>query len=171
MRLKAVARASGYTLIEILVVLLIISIVTTVALLSLGHNQTKAMQGLAEEFTQSLSLAEEQAMLAPAVMGLVFDGRVWRFATLSADDEGRSKSQWVPWQDETLHPRNIPAGMEVHLQVMGSHRTTPSGEPMIVISTNGDITPFTLTIGKPGERPRFKVSGHVDGSFTTEHLS
>lgn len=165
------AKSRGYTLIEILVVLLIISIVTTVALLSLGRNQTKAMQSLADEFTQSLSLAEEQAMLAPAVMGLVFDGRVWHFATLSAAADRSIKPQWVPWQDDTLHPRNIPSGMEVHLDVMGAHRQTTSGEPTVVISTNGDITPFTLTIGKPGERPRVKVSGHADGSFTTEHLS
>ena len=122
-------RPRGFTLVEILVVMLIISIITTVAMLSIGRNNTKVVEAFVNEFTQSLNLAEEQAMLAPAVLGLTFDGKTWGFAA-------REKSNWVPWSQEGLQTRDIPNG--IHVQ-FGETGTTTA--PKIIISANGDLTP------------------------------
>ncbi len=154
-------RPQGFTLIEILVVMLIISIITTVAMLSMGRNNTKVIEAFVSEFTQSLNLAEEQAMLAPAVLGLTFDGKTWGFAE-------REKSNWVPWSQEGLQTRDIPNGIDVQFATTSADN---NASPKIIISANGDLTPFTLYVGKTGEKPSFKIEGNADGSLTTEHLS
>ena len=51
----------GFTLLELLVVLVIISIVASMAMLTIGHNQNKEMETFTKELTQTLTLAEEQA--------------------------------------------------------------------------------------------------------------
>lgn len=154
-------RSQGFTLIEILVVMVIISIITTVAMLSTGQNKTKAVENFVNDFTQSLNLAEEQAMLAPAMLGLTFDGKTWGFAA-------REKSNWVPWSQEGLHARDIPNGVAVQFD---STQTSNATTPSIIISANGDLTPFTLYVGKAGEKPSVKIEGNADGTLTTEHLS
>ena len=157
----------GFTLIEVLVVMVIISIVTTVALLSVGRNQTKVMQGVITDFTQSLSLAEEQAMLAPAVLGVSVNGQAWRFFQRL----NQQAVAWEPVSDDGLNPRSIPENIAVNLQVLGRSMPDAGAAPQIIISSNGDITPFTLTIGVRGKPPQFQVKGAVDGSLSTERLS
>ncbi|TAK75190.1 MAG: type II secretion system protein GspH [Gammaproteobacteria bacterium] len=136
----------GYTLIEILIVLFITSIVTSVALLSLHRNENKQVESLANELTQMLTLAEEQAMLQPSVLGLTIGADRFQFTRLQKD-------RWVPVEEHA-----IPEGMQLRLE----------GE--VIISMNGDITPFTLYVGKKGEKPRYAVRGDVDGTITSKAL-
>ena len=57
---------NGFTLIELLVVIFIISIVTSVALLSISRNENKQLEAFTNELVQTVTLAEEQAMLQPS---------------------------------------------------------------------------------------------------------
>lgn len=41
-------------------------------------------------------------------------------------------------------------------------------QPDIIISSSGDMTPFTITIGKKGEQPRYLIRGNTDGTVTTQ---
>ncbi len=161
-----IRKPSGYTLIEILVVIVIISIVSTVALLTVGHNQNRRMESVARQFTQMLTLAEEQAMLQPAVLGLSVTGSSFQFLTY--------QTHWVPLQDKALASHSLPDN--IVLTLMNSRQledTDDSDEvtPQIVISTNGNVTPFTLYIGKQGEAPRYVVTGEADGTIESHMLS
>ena len=88
---------AGYTLIEILIVVLIISIVTSVAMLSIGRNENKQMESFAQELMQMLSLAEEQAMLQPTVLGLMLSEQSLQFASFKPAFDS-DKSSWIPLQ-------------------------------------------------------------------------
>ena len=155
---------AGYTLIEILIVLFIISIVTSIAMLSIGRNDNKQMESFANEMIQVLTLAEEQAMLEPNVLGISFDERSYRFVKLQ---EKEGKKNWLPMEDEALDKHLIPGNVHVSLS-MGYH---DEARPQIIISTNGDVTPFTLYVGKPNEKPRYVITGDADGNITSTSLS
>ena len=43
--------------------------------------------------------------------------------------------------------------------------------PQIVISTNGDITPFKIYVAKTGKSPRYVISGDADGNITSKSLT
>jgi general secretion pathway protein H len=165
----------GYTLIEILIVLLIISIVTSVALISISRNDNRRLKTFAEEFEQIVVLAEERAMLQPEVMGLLFHEHSFQFARLDLENNDK-KNSWLPIQEAALSKHVIPDNIQMVLEVGQSHinfseENTKKNLPQIIISTNGDLTPFTLYIGKKGEKPRYAIVGDADGNVTNKLLS
>lgn len=165
--------ARGYTLIEILVVLFIISIVTSVALLTISRNQNKQLETFANELAQTMSLAEEQAMLQSTVLGLRLDDHSFHFATMQQAIEGEKKTGWSPLQDTILGQHPIPSDIQLAVQVGGQKLGNDNSKPIpqVIISTNGEITPFTIYVGKKGEKPRFSITGDADGNITNKALS
>jgi general secretion pathway protein H len=162
---------AGYTLIEILIVLFIISIVTSVALISISHNENRQLETFTNELVQVMSLAEEQAMLQPAVLGVSMNNGYLQLQRLQ---ETNSKNvSWVPLQDTVYDKKMIPGNIQVKVSVQGVAEAKDKQEkaPQIIISTNGDITPFTIDIGKPGSAPRYRVTGDADGNITSTQLS
>ncbi len=113
---RAARKAQGYTLIEILIVLFIISIVTTVGLLSIGNNDNRQMKSIATELTQILVLAEEQAMLSPSVLGLTVQKQALQFSTLSMAANGKQNT-WLPLQDTVLKSYNVPGNIQISVNM------------------------------------------------------
>jgi len=165
-------KADGYTLIEILVVLFIISIVTSIALLSIGRNQNKHLESFANDLSQMLTLAEEQAMLQPAVLGLSLRDNQLAFYSYQPA-VGDKKSSWLPVDEKSLAKRSIPDDIEVSVDTgaESSSDQAVSSTPQIFISTNGDLTPFKIYVGKKGEKPRYMIKGDADGNITNKVLS
>src|SRR5262245_4100630 len=125
----------GYTLIELLIVIFIISIVTSVALLSVGHHQNRELAAVAKELMEAITLAEEQAMLQPAVIGIQFTARAYQFYRYQPAFDTQA-AHWSLLKDNVLSGRSLPAGMRLTVQtdaIADDH----SSIPQIVISTNG----------------------------------
>lgn len=166
-------QTTGFTLIELLIVIFIISIVTSVAMLSISRNENKQIESLANELTQKLALAEEQAMLQPTILGLSVDQQKMRFSSFKSTDN--AKNEWRPLLDNALSARDIPDNIEVTVEANGKKvselNEAERQSPQIVISTNGDVTPFTIYIGKKGQKPRFAITGNADGGVTNKELS
>lgn len=161
---------AGYTLIEILVVMLIISIVTSVALLSIGRNSSRQLEAQAAELTQLISLAQEQAMLQPAVLGLSLSGHEYHFMSLQQAAAGK-KHAWVPVTDEALRKHVLPGDISIELTVKGSlAEHEKSGVPQIIISPNGDITPFSIYLGRDGGSTRYVITGEANGNLANKKL-
>lgn len=166
-------KQQGFTLIEVLIVIFIISIATTMTLLSIGKNENREIETFAKEVTQMVSLAEEQAMLEPHVMGISLQPRAIQFASLNTDKETQKKS-WLPMTDHALNQHAIPSNIQISLHIAGnpvSLNATQEGDPQIIISTNGDITPFVMYIGKKGKQPLFAITADADGNITKTALS
>ena len=164
---------NGYTLIEILIVMFIISIVTSVALLSVGRNENKRLESFANELVQTITLAEEQAMLQPVVLGILIDKHTVQFVSL-VPSKNDGKNTWVALDDTLLGKQSIPSGIEVRVAAGNTHASAAdevTKNPQIIVSTNGDVTPFTIYIGKIGEKPRYAIIGDADGSITRKELS
>lgn len=162
----------GYTLIEILVVLFIISIVSSLTLVSIGRNEHKQLEAFANTLTQTITLAEDFAMLQPAIIGLSFNGHIFQFYAYQPN----SKIMWLPLQEKGLDKKSIPVHSQISILVAGhlykqdENSVTMSGPP-IIISTNGDLTPFTILLGKEGAKPRYAIIGNADGSITQQLMA
>lgn len=153
----------GYTLIEILIVIFIISIVSTVALVTIGHNKNRRLETIAKQITQMLTLAEEQAMLQPAMLGLYINESSFQFLIY--------QQQWTVLQDKSLRSHSIPDNVALTFEnPTSTDNNDDSLTPQIIISTDGDITPFTLYIGNKGDAPRYVIKGEADGTVTSQML-
>lgn len=172
-------KIGGFTLIEILIVMIIISIATSVVLLSIHHNDNRRLTTFTNELVETLSLAEEQAMLQPATLGLALDSHTFHFFSYQqVESPERKVIAWQPLQDKLLGNHVIPEDFELKLILATASDEDKEDDekddnltPQVIISTNGDITPFTLYIGKKGQRPRYAIMGDADGNITSKLLS
>ncbi len=156
-------RVKGFTLIEILIVIVIISIVSGVALVTLSSNKTKQLENLAKQLTHLITLAESEAMLQPCTLGLAFYHHSFQFFNYKPHE----KNPWQAIVTGSLGLHNIPEHVQLTLRVNDEGKAL-DGKPYIFISESGDITAFTITIASIGHKPAYVVRGDASGNVQTE---
>jgi type II secretion system protein H len=159
----------GYTFIEVLIVLLILSITASMALLAVSRNEDRSLQRFTDELMQLVILAQEQALLRPAVLGMSFSDDDVQFTQYQ--DTGHQPGQWVPLHDRVLHRYVIPEGIAVNLEAKESLLASDQHHPQMIISTNGEVTPFTMLVGKKGQKPQYAIVAQANGQVIRQTRS
>ena len=159
----------GFTLIEMLVVLIIVGIITAVAVLAFANfGRGRKLQVVTDQFKTVISLARQQAILQPAILGLRFQANGYEFYRYQQNPRTHAVS-WQPLTNDVLsQPNAFDGDIQYKLiQVEGvknAHQVS-SKMPAIVIMSDGYVTPFTLQlIGFDKQQKRIVVSssGQVD---------
>lgn len=130
----------GFTLIEILVVVVIIGITLGFALLAFGDfGASRRAQVTAEQFSSYIKLVQQQALLANDTLGITLDKEGYQ--TYYFD----SNKGWSIMPTRSMfRPRLFPSGLVVNLQ--GKIKTN-SSLPDLIINASGDMTAFRLNFG------------------------
>lgn len=148
-------RWAGFTLIEVLVVLLIISIMLGV----IGVNLMRDPQDLAREEADRLALllqaAQQEAVLQGQVYAVDISDNGYRFLRL--DDEG----QLQPVADDILRERQLPPGVTIVSVMLDGGGDRP--KEGIVLPPSGELPGFTILIG--AHEARWKVVGTPRGEI------
>lgn len=138
------ARAhSGFTLFEIIIVLVIFSVMITMVTISMGDPQAKRMKQNSERVAALIQLAKEQAIFNSQDYALSVWDTGYAFYTLA--DEG-----WVPVEnDRIFRSRSLPDGIEFNLYLEGikvNLKNEDPDKPQVFITSDGEISPFKLEI-------------------------
>jgi general secretion pathway protein H len=160
--------AGGFTLVELLVVLLIIGIVVTFAVLSVNFNQSREIKRDAERLTALIKLARQESILNSQELAVQFDDGGYNF--LALNDAGK----WVPWEAEgPFRPHHFAKGVKTDLTVegqkaqdqpqLGGEDAPPS---LVYILSSGELTAFELTLSGAGGGDGYRVTGKYDGDVT-----
>ncbi len=159
-------RRNGFTLIEILIVMLIISIISSVAVMTISFNPQKKIESAANSLANTITLAAEEAMLRPATLGLALSENSYTFF-IYEEPKNEDANPWKPLRGRVFHKHTFPKEAEISLKVQD--QTVPlNGHPQIIIAESGDFTPFTITIKKTGDKPSYQIHGNTNGEVTTE---
>jgi general secretion pathway protein H len=146
---------AGFTLIEILIVVLIIGVISAGMLLS--FTLTGRDPELEKESDRLLALftyVREQAELQTREYGVLFQDDGYEFLTY---DMRRAAWRGV-FEDDALSARKLPDGLGVKLTVEARPvvLTRPADAkdktPQIMIFSNGDLTSFAATVERDGGR-------------------
>lgn len=165
---------NGFTLLEVIIVLVIISIVTTVALLSLHLlSHARAVTLFANQLKQTLQAAQEEALLRPAVIGLRFSNQGFQFYELILKEK---KLQWYLLRSDTLsRPHAFESAMRAHLtQLNYKDLNTPEEKDRIhyiVFSANGRISPFSVVITDRQEDRAYLLSAKSDNTLQLTEIT
>lgn len=131
--------SKGFTLIEILVVVLIIGITLGFALLAFGDFGSKRRIVMAaEQFVNYVKLVQQQAIVETSTLGISINQnsyQVLRFQT-------PSNWQLMP-QKSIFHQQRFPDNAIVHIDQPAQIK----GTPQIIINASGDMTAFKLNFG------------------------
>lgn len=159
--LSCVKRQAGFTLFEIIIVMVIIAVSLTVATISIGDPQSKRIKQASERVTGLLQLAREQAIFNSQDYALSVWQSGYAFYTLN-------ETGWVALAGERIfRPRSLPAGLEFSLyldELKVILEQEDKGEPQIFITSDGEFSPFTLEI--TDQRAwQFTISFDATGKF------
>jgi general secretion pathway protein H len=164
-------RASGFTLLEVLVVLVIIGIITAMAVVSTGVlGRDREMDREAQRLQAILAQAREESMLDGRDVGLRVDRQGYDFLRYN----GRIATWELVVGDALLRERELPAGLNASLRLEAREvelkpRTTPTedapGQPQVVVMASGDVIPFDLLLRRDGTEEVRRVAGTIDGTF------
>ncbi len=146
----------GFTLIEIMVVVVIISIMVGVVTLSFPDTNRDLLKEDAERFSSLVLLAEDEAILQSRDLALAINDEGYAFFS-------RENKKWQAFSKTPFKPRKL-SGLEkpelylegVSIQLTKAEKT----KPQIVIYSSGEVTPFTYSFGYEGKS---KVTLTVDG--------
>lgn len=172
------SRQGGFTLLEIVVVLVLVGIITSFALLSVSADHTR-------------DLVENEGQRLAALLRFNRD-----LASLSLRDRGlqitdtgyilleRRGEQWVNAEDGPRGRAVLPAGLRLQLNVEDLPKALREAEedddkdqgdnelgPQVWIFSTGEFLPFELELADAAEEHRYILEGDAAGKLTTRFES
>ncbi len=146
----------GFTLIEIMVVLIIIGTAATFAVLSFGDfGKSKQAKSAAEQMVQYISLLQQKAILENRLLGITIH------------PNGYQAKKYIPskgWQtinnSRVYQEQPLPNGLQFQLSKSMNESVN------IVIQTSGDITPFDIYIADTNKKKMIQVHGKANGGLS-----
>jgi general secretion pathway protein H len=160
----------GFTLIEILVVLVIIGIIISTAVLSISHSDIAVeMEVEMKRIYALITLAREEAILQGQELALTVEPDRYLF-------ESFAENKWQPLSnDKVFRERKLQLGMGLALVV--EHTTLilgkkaddeEQGKPKparIYLLSSGEISPFELILRSADETVQFRIKAGEDGKL------
>jgi general secretion pathway protein H len=137
--MRASSRSAGFTLIEILVVVLIIGILSAVIVLSVNlTGRDRELEHESDRLVSLVNYAREQAELQTREYGVVFHDDGYQFVAYDA-----RRGRWREiYEDETLRLRRLPDGLDFKLSV--------ESRPVVLVPTS-EVKP-----DQPPPKPKAK---------------
>jgi general secretion pathway protein H len=152
--------ALGFTLIEILVVVVILGVLVAALTLSVGGGSERQFARQAEQARSLIAYACEQAELTGREIGLSLSLKGYRFSWLERD-------VWLAIPSGELHPRVWLAGTgtalsrdERNVEIVAQYPE----KPQLLCFSSGELTPFRLDLGLADLKRRYRLDGQSDGT-------
>ncbi len=175
------SRCNAFTLIELLVVVIIVGIVSSIALLSLGLvGDDRALQQEARRMTSLIELAADEAVLQGRDFGLEIMQSGYRFV-----EHDPLLDRWNAMQgDELLRQRTLDEGLEFELYIEDRRvelnadaaatgndddtgdQNAPDYAPHALLLSSGEISPFHIELSRPDDRSSVEINVSAGGDIT-----
>jgi len=153
----------GFTLIEVMVVVVIIGIMVTFAVLSIGNRSLDEQLSIEARRLQELfSVAADEAVLQGVELGFVQTEDGYEFVLLK-------DGKWVVAAEGPLHARAMKEPFFIALTVEGRRVLPwkPDGKtelkPQVMLLSSGENTEFALDVRARDYAPHFLLEGDVLG--------
>lgn len=160
--------SSGFTLMELLVVLVLVGIVASLATLSIGDGAERQLRTETQRLVGVLRLARDELLItgdAERALGLRRDG--YSFLQLVILDD--STREWQPMVDQQLGPWQLEQGVvELEYEQDGQRQALPQTagwEPNLRMGNTGEMTPSLITLRVPGKPLERHIQISLEGSI------
>ena len=168
------ARSGGFTLIEILVVVVIIAVLTAGMILSVSatSGRDRDLEKESERMLALLNYTREQAEVRTREFGLLCTDNGYQFVNFDP-----RRNEWVVVEtDEVMRARELPEGLTFALLVEGRPivlKRPPDSKdltPQLMLYSNGDMTPFELTLLRDGSERSVAIASTEKGLIEAQPM-
>jgi general secretion pathway protein H len=162
---------AGFTLLEVLVVLVIISVVISLATLTVDTRQEEVEEQV-RRLAAVVRLASEEAVLRSRELALEIKPDGYQFLELA-------EKEFLPVEDDAVfRQRQLPEGLELSLLLEGEpvdleaatevFVEEPEQPPRILLLSSGEITPFELRFLDVYNEVEWVLTGELTGAIEVE---
>jgi general secretion pathway protein H len=137
-------QARGFTLIEIMVVIVIAGIMVSLAVITISDRSTTELEQEGKRLHALMRLMTEEAIMQSREIGLAFNLRGYQFYELDEEDKWQ-----VIASDDTLRQREILEDIRIRLYADGEEVRIEQKMPEIpslFFYSSGENTPFELEL-------------------------
>ena len=156
----------GFTLIEVMVVVVIIGILINYVAISFGRNAPgDQLKDEAQRLNSLLELASEEALLRSMLIGVDITEESYGFLSLN-------EGEWEAVTDNLFRERQWPPGVEISVAT-----ALPEGDdeekrtPEIILLNSGEMTTFELKVSSEQVERYYRLTGNELGELSLEHVS
>ena len=172
------ARYSGFTLLEILIVIVIIGVMVSMATLSIGLlGADRQSEEEARRVWAVIGQAREEAELQALDLAIFVGATDYEFLRFDT-----RRNQWLPVVDDKLYAqRTLPEGLRFRLWMEGREIVLKPGlpdrskkgesekwPPQLTVLSSGDVVPFELQIERDGAPAMWRMTSLADGDLRVE---
>lgn len=137
------ARARGFTLLEILIVVVIVGVLTgTVILGFTGADTEQRLKGSAEQLAYTIELARQHALQRNREWGLYVEPETVQFVEFDPEIQTWNERTERPFGDIEVMPN-----VELRVESEGFGQLADEDQedlPQVILFSSGEVTPFTL---------------------------
>ena len=164
-------RCSGFSLLELLVVVTIIAVFAGVAVLSLGTlGSDRVLQREATRLQTLIDVLAEEAVLESRDYGLLFSESGYRFYVFDYP----TLTWLAPTGDQLLAERTLEEPLQIALELddrevglaqdFDTMDINEQPEPQVIVFGTGEVTPFEVGFFRELNGGRFILSAEFDGT-------
>lgn len=155
---------AGYTLIEVMVVIAIMALLTSIVIPYLPVDKTKQLLATADRFKLQISYAQSQSILQSQDMGLMLTEAGYQFVQ-------RAPEAWQPVDDEGIPPVKLDNFLtqQLFIEEVEYLSEEPLGDepvaPAVLFFSSGETTPFEYRLNLSESayvRLKFDALGDVE---------
>lgn len=160
-------RQNGFTLIELMIVVVIIGVMAAMSTMSVGGNDMRRLQSEAKRLQQFISLMQDEAIFQQQNFGFHLKENQYSVVTYNTRSH-----LWENGSEESLPPYPIPEGIEIEVFVDGEIQQLPIPEdvleswnddedffpeerllPQILMLSSGEVSPFEIELSLTNDSP------------------
>jgi general secretion pathway protein H len=171
-------RLSGFTLLELLVVLVVVAIMVSMAMLSFGVlGRDRQSEEESRRFWVVLQQAREEAELQAEDLGIFISADSYEYLRF----EPRREEWQLIEGDELFAQRRLPEGLRFRLRVdsreivmkpdlpnRGDKDENEKWPPQVMVLSSGEVMPFELEVERDGAPSLWRVTALPDNDLRVE---
>ncbi|NOQ77640.1 MAG: type II secretion system minor pseudopilin GspH [Methylococcaceae bacterium] len=158
----------GFTLLELLVVLVIIGLFSGLVMMSVTPNDNQAVHREAKRFMHIIQLAQDEAIMQGVELGVTVQSDRYFFSRLQ-------ENQWLPLTGDAhlmeyeLNP-SVTMTIEVEDEMVVQEINEDVFLPAIMVLSSGELTAFKLSLFNQTTPERmFQIIGQENGQLSLQN--